>query len=101
MLGLGAGLLDLGGMDGFEASLVFSTPQFGGPASLFFVAQAALFGLACGAFGGGSSIGLRAEARFLLRLFFFDPILFEVHQLLEREENRAFLLFGHARVIPS
>jgi len=41
----------------------------------------------------GARIGIGAALLFVVLLL--DPILLEVHELLEGKENRAFLLFSH------
>src|SRR5262249_1846526 len=64
---------------------------------LFFLADAPLFRVALGAIFGGTPLRLFANAAFLVRLFVTDPVFLEAHQFFEREENRAFLLFGHGR----
>ncbi|MGC4091447.1 MAG: hypothetical protein QM756_26925 [Polyangiaceae bacterium] len=98
MLGFVAGLLDFPVTDSLEAGGLLARALFLGATAIFFLAEGALFSFAGGALGRGAGVGLLASAALLLRLFLFDPVLLEVHQLFEREENRAFLLFGHGGV---
>jgi hypothetical protein len=84
----------------FDASLLFPLALLFHAAPLFFFPEAPLFGVAGGALGGGSGFGLGARAALFFRLFFLDAVLLEVHQFLEGEENRAFLLFGHWKLFP-
>ncbi|MEO7032819.1 MAG: hypothetical protein ABI335_03300 [Polyangiaceae bacterium] len=98
MLGFRASFLKFAVADGFEARGLFFAALLFGAASLFFGSEATLFGVAGGPLGAGFGFSLGARDGLFVGLFFFDPILFQAHQFFEREENRAFLLFGHIRV---
>src|SRR5262249_14603086 len=98
VLGFGASLLDLAVLDGLEARGLFLAALLFGAARFFLFAEAALFRFASCALGGGAGICFRAGARLLVGLFFLDAVFLKVHELLEREENRAFLLFGHVQI---
>ena len=97
VLGVEAGLLDLGVTDRIEARLLLTPPLLLGAAAVLLGADAALFLLA------GTALGVHArlELRLLLRLpgvlLGADPILLEVHQLFEGEKDRALFLFRHGR----
>ncbi|HEY6729245.1 MAG TPA: hypothetical protein VI197_34780 [Polyangiaceae bacterium] len=95
MLGFGLGLLDFCVSDGFEPGGFFPAALLFAATSFFFFSQPALFGCTCSAFGGLSGLPLRAGFGFFLGFFFLDPVFLKVHQLFEREKNRAFFLFGH------
>jgi hypothetical protein len=95
VLGFGTGFFDFRMTNGVDAGHFLALSLFLRAAALFFVPQAALFGIA--------RDSLRCLTRFLvglgpaslIGLLFADSVFLEVHQLLEGEENRAFLLFGH------
>src|SRR5690606_1907962 len=97
VLGLRLGFLDLPLADGLEARGLFLAALLLRPACVFFLTQAALLGFACGALRRGLRLGLGASPGFLLLFLRLDPVFLKVHELLEREENRAFFLFGHER----
>ncbi len=100
MLRLGARLLELTVLDGLEPRLFFFSALFFSATALFLCPEARLFGVTPRAFLGGLGIGFLADATFLVGFFLADAGFLEAHQLLEREENRAFLLFGHGGYFP-
>src|SRR6188768_1866617 len=95
MLGFGTGFFEFAVTDRFEASGLFLAALLLGATGFFFRAQPALFRFTCGALGRSFGLSLSASLGLLVGLFCFDPTLFQAHQFFEREENRAFLLFGH------
>src|SRR5262249_8905861 len=100
LLGFDAGFLDLAVLDGVEARRLFAHALLLAATTLFFGSNPRLFrlarsllGLDARPLGGcccGGPIGLLAP----------DAILLEAHQLFEREQDRAFLLFRHDRWAP-
>src|SRR5262249_53936094 len=70
-------------------------------APLFLGVQALLLLLARAALGLLASLNLDLGSLLLLLVLLADAILLEVHQLLPREEDRAFLLFSHGIGAPS
>ncbi|MBI4950989.1 MAG: hypothetical protein HY908_03075 [Myxococcales bacterium] len=95
VLGLGAGLLDLGALHGLEASLFLARAPLVLFAATLLFADACFLGLARAALLLEALL-LRASGGLLARfLFGLDAIFLDRHQLLEREENRAFLFLSH------
>ncbi|HEU5075706.1 MAG TPA: hypothetical protein VFU02_16045 [Polyangiaceae bacterium] len=95
MLGFGSGFLDFCLSDGFEPRRLFPASLLFVATSFLFFSEPALFGRPRGAFGSFSGLAFCASFGFFLCLFFLDPVFLKVHQLFEREKNRAFFLFGH------
>jgi hypothetical protein len=101
LLGFEPRLLDLGMPDRVQASSLFLLALLVAVPAVFFGLQARLLLLASAPLGFEPRLHIRFGPSFLLVVFLADAILLEVHQLLEGEEDRAFLLFSHGIGAPS
>jgi hypothetical protein len=95
VLGVDAGLLDLGVADRLEAGLILARALLLHAAALVFGAEALLLLFTRAALGRLSRLDLGVRLRAARGLLLLDAILLEVHQLFEGEKDRAFFLFRH------
>src|SRR5207248_614010 len=87
-----ARLLHFGVPDRFEPRRFFTRACFFTALALVLGAKATFFFFALAAFGLHPRLRLDLFAPATVVVLFLDPILLEVHQLLEREKDRALLL---------
>ena len=95
LLGLETGPLDLGDADCFDARGVFSGALLFDPAPLVLRADSASSASRAARSASALAFSAAADRGGLLGLLTPDSVLLKAHKLLEGEEDRAFLLFGH------